>query len=100
MTNFGLVEIFLCIFESSRRYQNEITDFEKNMKTGQICGARSDLSWAGPGGQRLAGTESVPDVAVRPIRLKIDGGGPSSLSRRGWGKTLALATGRSRSGLT
>jgi hypothetical protein len=75
-------------------------EFLKKYSTGQIClewaevtgfspdiarqPRRSNLP-AGPGRQRQKGTESVPDVAVRPIRRQIDDWRLSSPSRRGWG---------------
>jgi hypothetical protein len=55
---------------------------------------------AGPGYQRPRATESVSADSVRPIRMEIDSGEPSSPSRRGFDKTLALATGESGARLT
>jgi hypothetical protein len=55
---------------------------------------------AGPGCQWPQATESVSADSVRPIRTGIDGGEPSSPSRRGLDETLALATGESGARLT
>jgi hypothetical protein len=55
---------------------------------------------AGPGCQRPRATESVSVDSDRPIRIEIDGGEPSSPSRRGLDETLALAAGESGARLT
>jgi hypothetical protein len=55
---------------------------------------------AGPSCQQPRATESVSANSVHSIRTEIDSKEPSSPSRRGLDKTLALATGESRATLT
>jgi hypothetical protein len=67
------MEIFLYFFESSRRFQNEITAFEKKENGPDLRGsARSELGWPGPGDCVREGAIQITDkraLAVSESRV-------------------------------